>query len=753
MTTKAKRVQVLGGPTSTLSAFTGRQREIIIDTTDWAPTIHDGLTPGGHKVQMQTARLSALLGLGLAADKLIYSTGADAFAASTLTTFARTLLAGASASAMLTTLGALGTSGDGSNVLVTAAGGTTARTMKDRGRDVVTVEDFGAVGDGVTDDTSAFAAAFSAMGAHGGTVLARRGPYYLGSDLRIPSNVALVGNLVMPGEIGNATDVTRDDYNNLNSALRLNPSAKITTGDNVAIRNAVIVNANITAFAPLGADDSAVQAVLDKFAGIAVDITGQDAFVTETMILGFSTGIRSRQAAGGWGQERTRLVRLMIDCTNGVDLEDQTDCPYLHQVHCIPRCTPRGASASKLYRSGVAINLGVGCDWPIVSDCFSYGYAAGFKISCNHATLTNCGADHIGSNANDSSIGYYITGNAKNATLIGCRTAAKDWGFRVDSTHATENYHRIIGCSSWGADSWNFSVENGTVNIQNCYSYGGNNGVRAISPSANCRVDNCVVVNNGTQKIVLSGTGNTGENNLVSGSAPDPTFDTVVTSYGKYIILPASGKDIEYTASGTAKHTFKAGGSTVATISNAGQIGVGVTSPGATFDVAQSLSHLRLATYQTTGGGGGIITLQHANGSVSAPSAVSAGDQLAGLFFAGRDSTGATTNQAALQVYAEDAFSSTAKGTRMTLSTTPAGGTTRAERLRIAADGSLTHRANATVVVDANSHLGLRSYTVGTLPSAGTSARLIFVSDGTANKRLAISDGTNWRWPDGTIVS
>lgn len=46
----------------------------------------------------------------------------------------------------------------------------------------------------------------------------------------------------------------------------------------------------------------------------------------------------------------------------------------------------------------------------------------------------------------------------------------------------------------------------------------------------------------------------------------------------------------------------------------------------------------------------------------------------------------------------------------------------------------------------------LPGYTVGTLPSA-TAAGLIYVSNGTGSKRLAVSDGTNWRWPDGTIVS
>ena len=48
----------------------------------------------------------------------------------------------------------------------------------------------------------------------------------------------------------------------------------------------------------------------------------------------------------------------------------------------------------------------------------------------------------------------------------------------------------------------------------------------------------------------------------------------------------------------------------------------------------------------------------------------------------------------------------------------------------------------------------LPAYTVATLPNVATYAQcLIYVSDGTSNKRLAISDGTNWRWPDGAVVS
>lgn len=75
------------------------------------------------------------------------------------------------------------------------------------------------------------------------------------------------------------------------------------------------------------------------------------------------------------------------------------------------------------------------------------------------------------------------------------------------------------------------------------------------------------------------------------------------------------------------------------------------------------------------------------------------------------------------------------------------------ERLRVAAaDGTVTH-GGVAVIVDASSHLALRAYTVATLPSPAAAGRLIHVSNGSSNRRLAVSDGAAWRFPDGTVVS
>ena len=80
-----------------------------------------------------------------------------------------------------------------------AGSGASQRTVLDKLRDVVSVKDYGAVGDGVTDDTAAINAAIARAaatvgGAIGATVYFPPGTYLISSTITMPNRVGLVGD-------------------------------------------------------------------------------------------------------------------------------------------------------------------------------------------------------------------------------------------------------------------------------------------------------------------------------------------------------------------------------------------------------------------------------------------------------------------------------------------------------------------------------------------------------------------------------
>ena len=77
---------------------------------------------------------------------------------------------------------------------VIAAGSDTPRTLADRFGDVVNVKDFGAVGDGETDDTEAIQASATLAGKRRCRVYIPRGTYMIKEGIGLPSNVVVYGD-------------------------------------------------------------------------------------------------------------------------------------------------------------------------------------------------------------------------------------------------------------------------------------------------------------------------------------------------------------------------------------------------------------------------------------------------------------------------------------------------------------------------------------------------------------------------------
>src|SRR5262245_35660575 len=81
-----------------------------------------------------------------------------------------------------------------------ATGAPTARTLPDRLGELKTVKDFGARGNGATDDTAAIQAAVNSLGG-GGTVYFPRGSYKVTQTISTPANSTTI-NFYASGDVG-----------------------------------------------------------------------------------------------------------------------------------------------------------------------------------------------------------------------------------------------------------------------------------------------------------------------------------------------------------------------------------------------------------------------------------------------------------------------------------------------------------------------------------------------------------------------
>lgn len=354
----------------------------------------------------------------------------------------------------------------------------------------VSVKWFGAIGDGVTNDTPALQNAIDSLGAAGGRVTIANGLRCLiDANLTVKPNVSLIG----PHQfVGSPQDNTSAPYGSLGGALIVNSAATITMNGGSALKGLLIYRKGMAFPAP---DSSA-------FAGTAVTVGGDDVTVNGCMILGFAQAILSN------GYQRPTFSELRLDNLSGISITACNDIPVLRHVHCWPFATIASyaitPTATKLQRSGTAILLTGVADWAKISECMAYGYFRGIDLNgVNTPTVVNCSVDGTsGADVLAGCRGFSIRGATGDAKIIGCQAASQDIGFYNDTTAG--DVTTLTACVAWDGATHGFFFGAGEALVTGGGAYGVPSAITYSNAASNVTIQSFFIGAGVTQAFNLA---------------------------------------------------------------------------------------------------------------------------------------------------------------------------------------------------------------------------------------------------------
>jgi len=234
------------------------------------------------------------------------------------------------------------------------------------------VRDFGARGDGQSDDTAAFQRTLDAAGrAGGGTVLAPRGAYRFAGRLNVPVGVTLKGSfesvpahngirdkgLPRPGDLGTALFIDADPGNEAAPAF-------LTLNTDSTLRGVVIYYPK--------ADPKTVPPSAYPY---AIAMRGNNPAVLDVELLNAYQGIDARTSV-------RHLIRNVSGqpLRRGVLVDEIYDIGRIENVHFNPWWSDNPALLAWQQTHGEAFIFGRS-DWQYVHNTFCYGYRVGYKFT------------------------------------------------------------------------------------------------------------------------------------------------------------------------------------------------------------------------------------------------------------------------------------------------------------------------------------------------------------------------------------
>ena len=248
---------------------------------------------------------------------------------------------------------------------------------------VVSVLDFGAVGDfNVTDNTAAFSAALAAVAAAGGVVFVPAGGYMFLGSLALPGGVSLVGTYAtVPSH---SHSLRRDGSMLLPRAGRGSAAGDpfILVGADCTLKGVAILYPDV---------DPAQPPVPYPW---TVQMLGNNAAVTDVELLNSYNGINATLA------HRHYIARVQGQPTNiGIFVDATYDVGRIVDVHWNPWFSDQPAyiAHQSVFGQGFVFAR---TDWEYVLNCFVFGMAVGYRFI--ESAEGSCNGNFVGIGADES---------------------------------------------------------------------------------------------------------------------------------------------------------------------------------------------------------------------------------------------------------------------------------------------------------------------------------------------------------------
>jgi hypothetical protein len=307
--------------------------------------------------------------------------------------------------------------------------------------DPYSVRDFGAVGDGRTDDTAAFQRALDAAGkAGGGVVVAPRGNYFFAGHLSVPSAVTLKGIWEsVPSHVGIRNPGSPKPTDDGTTCLvtegrgREDGPAFVTLNHNATLKGVVLYYPEQNPAEP------------PEPYPWAVALRGKNPAVLAVELLNPYNGLDARQ------NER-HLIRDVQGqpLRRGVLVDDIYDIGRIENVHFNPWWSMQPRLFEWQQKNGEAFIFGRS-DWQYTFNTFCFGYAIGYKFIQTPAGV--CNGNFLGIGADDCFTAIVVENCAPMALLISNGEFVSFHGpdpTMVRVEEANRGSVRFVNCAFWG---------------------------------------------------------------------------------------------------------------------------------------------------------------------------------------------------------------------------------------------------------------------------------------------------------------